>query len=260
MEGEWKTEITDVAPNKIRIRGYAVEDLMAQVSFADAVFLTLIGRLPDQGESRLVNAILVSSIDHGVTPPSVLAALHSASTGAPMNAALAAGILSINQHHGGAIENCMHLLDEAVQLQGEEESPDPTALEIIRKYREAKKRLPGFGHRLHTADPRSTQLIRLADETGKNGRYVEMARTIESTLQEESGKVLPLNVDGAIAAVLLELGVPKALGNQFFILSRVPGLIAHIHEEQTRQKPMRKFIPDSCHYDGPEPKPLNTEA
>jgi len=259
MDEAWKTAISDIAPNEIRIRGYEVKDLMAQVSFADAVFLTLIGRLPDLSESKLVNAILVSSIDHGVTPPSVLAAIHSASTGAPMNAALAAGILSINRHHGGAIENCMNLLDEAVQLQSDADSPDAAALEIIQQYRSAKKRLPGFGHRLHTADPRSVQLMQLTESNGKAGRFVQMARAIESTLKKETGKHLPLNVDGAIASVLLELGVPKTLGNLFFILSRVPGLIAHIHEEQARQKPMRKIVPGECEYDGPGPISLDME-
>ncbi len=83
------------------------------------------------------------------------------------------------------------------------------------------------------------------------GKHVHIARTLEAVLARTTGKPLPINVDGAIAAVLCDLGFPPELGNAFFIIARVPGLVAHVHEEKTRMKPMRKIHPEDFEYDGP---------
>ena len=110
---EWSTAITRVRENEILLRGYPVEELMGGGGFAQVLYLLVKGELPDPGTARVLEAVLVSSVDHGVTPPSCQSAILSASSGAPVNAALAAGILSINEYHGGAIEACMHMLHEA---------------------------------------------------------------------------------------------------------------------------------------------------
>src|SRR5947199_5157737 len=102
----WNTAITRVEPNKVAVRGYNIAELIGRVSFGAAVYLILTGELPSPAVARLMDAILVSSIDHGATPPSALAARTVASTGATLSAAVAAGIMSINRHHGGAIEAC----------------------------------------------------------------------------------------------------------------------------------------------------------
>lgn len=258
MDSEWKTAITKIEPNLIRIQGYAVADMMEHGSFADCIYLILTGKKPDPKVSRLLNAILISSLDHGVTPPSALASITSASSGAPMNAAIAAGLLSINRHHGAAIEGCMDLLQHAVDELGKISEMDEAATIIVRHYRDRKKRMPGYGHRLHTQDPRTEKLLWMAEEAGLAGYYVNIALALEEALRKETGKKLPLNVDGAMAAVLLELGVPKELGNTFFMMSRIPGLIAHIHEEQSRQKPMRKIVPGTEIYDGPDDRMWET--
>ena len=99
---KWSTSITAVQPNEVRLRGYRIDDLMGEISFAQVIFLTLTGELPTEKQARLIDAILVSSIDHGVTPPSCQAARTATLTGSPLNAALAAGILAISRHHGGA--------------------------------------------------------------------------------------------------------------------------------------------------------------
>jgi citrate synthase len=204
---KWKTAVTHIAPNEIRLRGYPVEELMGRRSYADAAWLALKGELPTVEQGQMLDAILVSSVDHGVTPPSCLAAITAASTGAPVNAALAAGILSVNRHHGGAVEDCMRTIREAVGLKDEKGiATDEAAAELVGDYLGRKKRLAGFGHRFHTRDPRAVRLFELADETGVAGEYIAMARALETQLKEQSGKDLPLNVDGAIGAVLLELG------------------------------------------------------
>ncbi|HJO15770.1 MAG TPA: hypothetical protein QF800_02665, partial [Phycisphaerales bacterium] len=92
MADNWQTGITDIEPNAVRVRGYDIADLMGRVSFGQAVYLILRGDMPDESTGRLMEAIIVSSIDHGATPPSVLAARTVASTGASLSAAVGAGI------------------------------------------------------------------------------------------------------------------------------------------------------------------------
>ncbi|MCD6452660.1 MAG: citryl-CoA lyase [Acidobacteria bacterium] len=253
----WKTGITKVEPNKLLLRGYRIDELMGRVSFPQAIYLALTGELPDEKVGRMIDAILVSSIDHGATPPSTLTALTVASTGAPLSSALAAGVLAISRFHGGAIEDCMHTLIAAKRRVDEGEGAIPEIAEkVVAEAKEAKKRISGYGHRYHTDDPRSKKLFALAKELGIAGSYLELAKAIEEALEKSSGRRLPLNVDGAIAAILCELSIPPEIGNAFFIMARVPGLIAHIHEEKVRMKPMRKIHPTDHEYDGPPERSL----
>ena len=158
-EQKWPTAITDIGQNKINIRGYPIEKLMGQASFAQVAYLAIFGELPDEKTGRMIDAIIVSSVDHGVTPPSILSALTVASTGASLSASIAAGIMSINRFHGGAIENCMKMLTEAVRQQkAENKQTDETATELIKEYRAAKKTIFGYGHRVHARDPRTVRL------------------------------------------------------------------------------------------------------
>jgi citrate synthase len=248
----WKTAITHIEPNKISIRGFPLDELMGRVSYAQMIYLLFKGELPDANAGKLVEAILVSSIDHGTTPPSTLSAITVASTGSALNAALAAGILAISEYHGGAIEECMHIMHATMKLINDENlSPSAAAQKIIATYRQQNKRLSGFGHRLHTADPRTRKLFQLAEEYGRATKYVHLAHILEAEMENNFGKKLPLNVDGAIATLLCELDFDPFLANAFFMIARVPGLIAHIYEEKTRYKPMRQIHPSDVEYDGP---------
>ena len=123
---------------------------------------------------------------------------------------------------------------------------------VIAEYREHKQRLSGFGHRLHTHDPRTQKLFEIAEETGHSGTYISLAREMEVQLEQSLGKKLPVNVDGAIAAVLCELEFDPIFANAFFMIARVPGLVSHVYEEITRYKPMRKIHPTDVEYDGPD--------
>src|SRR5499427_5746529 len=112
----WQTAVTSIASNAILIRGYPVDEMMGRLSFADAVYLLLMGELPTPAIGRMLNAVLVSSLDHGVTPPSTLAARNVATSGAPLKDCVAAGILAFGPHHGGDIESCMRFLDNGLTL------------------------------------------------------------------------------------------------------------------------------------------------
>jgi citrate synthase len=256
-EEKWKTAITEIKPNRIVLRGYPLADLMGRISFAQAVYLALKGEIPTPEVGRLVDAIFVSSIDHGASPPSVLAARTVASTGADLSAAVAAGVLAINRFHGGAIEEGQRLFLE-IARRAVTAADEPKAIaEVLEGMKAKGRRASGFGHRLHTSDPRTARLFALAAELGLAGRFVRIAGGVEKALAEQAGgKPLPINVDGAIAALLCELGIPPEIGNAFFIISRVPGLVAHVHEEKTRMKPMRKIDPEDFEYDGPPERTL----
>ncbi len=255
--GSWKTAITKVEPNKLVVRGYRLDQLMGNLSFPQVIYLLIKGELPTRNVGKILDAILVSSIDHGVTPPSCQAAVTVASTGAPLNAALAAGILAINEFHGGAIEKSMQVLEEAVDLMDRERvSLQEAAERVVRDYLEQNQKIMGYGHRIHTNDPRTVRLFNLAREYGISGKYIEMSEAIRGALKKLRGKDLPINVDGAIAAVLCELNIPSELANAFFIIARIPGLVAHIYEEITRYQPMRRIDFSAVEYDGPEEREI----
>src|SRR5437660_2117383 len=161
-DGRWQTSLTSIAPNKILIRGYPLDEMMGRLSFADAVYLLLMGELPTPAIGRMLNAVLVSSLDHGVTPPSTLAARNVATTGAPLKDSVAAGILAFGRHHGGDIETCMRFLDSGLTLVRSGKTLQQAAEAIVEQCARENEVPPGFGHRFHTRDPRASRLFQMA--------------------------------------------------------------------------------------------------
>src|ERR1043165_4841446 len=252
----WNTAITRIEPNKVAVRGYDIAELMGRISFGAAVYLTLSGELPSSAVARLMDAILVSSIDHGATPPSALAARAVASTGATLSASVAAGIMSINRHHGGAIEDCARQLKTIADVAARDSvSLEEAATRTLGKMSEAGERMSGFGHRVHNKDPRTARLFELAGEAGVDGVHMQAARAVEKAFADAK-ILLPINVDGAIGAILADLGMSPAAFNGIFMMARTPGLVAHVIEEQTRERPMRRIDPVNHGYDGPTPRKL----
>lgn len=249
-----KTNISFIEPGRILVKGYDIAELMGRRSFADVVYLVLKGDLPAQSEARMMDAILTSSIDHGVTPPSSLATRTVISGGNPLNAAVAGGILTIGDTHGGAIEQCARILQEWAAKDG---NPDEIAGALIDHLKSSKKRMPGFGHRLHKTDPRTVRLFELAEELSFSGKHQKLANAIEARFAK-AGKPLPINVDGAIGAVISDMGFDWRLGKGFFIISRTAGLVAQAYEELTREKPMRKLGISDYEYDGSPPRRLES--
>ncbi len=247
-----KTNITSIAPGQIRVKGYDIAELMGRRTFGEVVYLILKGDLPTEAEGKMMDAILTSSIDHGITPPSSLAARIIMSGGNPLNAAVAGGILTIGESHGGAIEQCARYLQEYAARDGE---PALIAKDLLRDLSARKIRIPGFGHRLHNIDPRTIRLFQMAQDLQFSGKHQALAKEIEAAFKR-GGKPLPINVDGAIAAVISDMGFDWRMGKGFFIISRTVGLVAHAYEERVRQKPMRNFGIVEHEYDGPEPRRL----
>ena len=249
----WQTSLTAIEANKIQVRGYSLDEMMGRLGFAEAVYLLLMGELPTPAIGRMLNAVLISSIDHGVTPPSTLAARNVATSGAPLKDCVAAGILAFGPHHGGDIESCMRFLDRGLTLMRGGASMAQAAETIVLECVDQKEVPPGFGHRFHTRDPRAARLFQMALELELEGEHVRLIRATERALASQKdpyGRALPVNVDGAIAAISADLGFAYELGNAIFLISRLPGLIAHAHEERTRQQPMRQIDPKDHDYDG----------
>ena len=250
-QNHWNTSVTKIEPNSVQVRGHDIAQLMGNSTVGSAVYLILRGTLPSEEVGELMEAMLVSSIDHGATPPSVLAARTVASTGAGLSAAVAAGIMSINRHHGGAIENCARQLGVIIERSSDQGgSLEDAASAQLDEWKAEGIRMSGFGHRVHTNDPRTERLFELANEANAVGAHCNAARAVERVFQSK-GKPLPINVDGAIGAILADLGFDPLLMNGLFMIARVPGLVAHVYEEQTKMRPMRRIDPVDHGYDGP---------
>ena len=255
----WDTSLTAIASNQIRVRGYPLDEMMGRLGFAEAVYLLLMGELPTASIGRMLNAVLISSIDHGVMPPSTLAARNVATTGAPLKDCVAAGILAFGPHHGGDIESCMRFLDRGLVLVRGGKTMMDAAEVIVQECIADREVPPGFGHRIHTRDPRAARLFQMALELELEGEHVRLLRATERVLATHEaafGRPVPVNVDGAIAAICADLGFAYELGNALFLISRLPGLIAHAHEERSRQDPMRQIDPKDHRYDGAQERRL----
>lgn len=241
---EWKTSISGIIDGEAHIHGYKITDLIDQISFTDAIWLELKGELPTDKERAMLDAILISTIDNGLGPPSVTNARNSASAGNPMQAAVAAGVLGIGEYHGGAIEECARLLQMGLSSE-----------KLVEKVLGSGDRIPGFGHKVYKdEDPRARQIFEKAKALGFYGEHCELARAVEVELEKVKGKKIIINVDGAIAAVVSDMGFDYRLGKGFFIIGRVVGLVAHIFEEYVREKPFRRVPDEEIEYDGVSPR------
>lgn len=246
----WRSAITQTDGNRILVRGHDLTELMRHGTYSDVVGLLLGGHKPDEGERRLLDAMLVASSDHGAGAPSAATA-RMAATGnrAAPEAAVAAGVLAMGDAHAGAGMACMTLIDEATaRATRESRSLDEVARAVAVDSRTAGRRLPGLGHRVYHEDPRTSVLFDMADQYGKAGQGVAFMRALQTAVAD-TVKPLAINVDGAIAAVLHDLGYAPAAAKLIFIVGRMAGLAAHVMEEYARERPMRVRIP--VEYDGP---------
>jgi len=235
----WKTTITLIEKNHIRTRGYPLEELIGNISFSDIIFLLLMGELPPKDQSKMLDAILVSFCDHGLTPPSTQVARLTTSTGTPLNASIATGLLAFGENHAGAIEKAMKLFQETINLCKSPEEIPILAEKLVEEHLKNGKKIPGYGHRYHHRDPRATRIIKVAEKLKCTGLHTQLAKEIEKTLHKT--KKIHLNIDGANAAILSDLGFHWNTGTGIFMIGRLPGLIAHINEEKL-EKPFRKTL------------------
>ena len=250
-----KTAISRVEEDKIVTRGYNQRDLIEKIRYSDMVYLLLKGRLPSPKEGKIFNHVLVSFCDHGATPPSTQTARLVASSGSPMNSAVAGALLSFGHKHAGAIEKTMQLYQSrinSIYRTGDSGLDNKQiaslAIDIYNDFIDDKK-IPGFGHRYHKIDPRADKLMEIVIKEGFIGPHIKLALALEDLIYQK--KDIRLNVDGANAAILSDLGFTPDLGLGVFIIGRTPGIIAHIHEENMEEEEFRRFCDlDDIIYEG----------
>ena len=236
----WRSSITQVGPNKLKTRGFSQEDLIGKTSFSEMIYLLLMGELPSKKDIKMLETVLVSFCDHGITPPSTQSARLMASAGSPVNVCIAGGILAFGENHAGAIENAMKNYQEGVELSNaKNESPSETARFIVEKHINNGIKVPGFGHRYHSEDPRARKLMMIAEKHDCIGKHYELAVEMEELLLKD--KNIKINIDGANAAILSDMGFNWRVGCGIFAIGRIPGLLAHITEEILIETPFRKI-------------------
>ena len=250
----WRTAISEARPDEIIYRGFNLQEVVESLDFASTAFLLARGDPPTEGQARVFNALLAATADHGISPSQAVTRYTSAS-GSPIQACVAAGVLTIGDHHGGAGEISAGLLDDYLTARSTEPM-DEIAQELVADRQESGERVPGFGHPEHTdGDPRAQVLIDIARQEGVGDEALELALAVEQTLVESVGSGLKMNINGVTAALLLDLGFDPSFARPLIIMARVPGLIVHAIEEQERERVWR-MVAGGVEYDGLENRAL----
>ena len=219
--------------NRITIRGYDLADeLIDRHDFVDVTCLEILGHFPSAPMRRMVNALLVASSDHGLTPSAIAARLTLHGAPESLQGAVAAGLLGAGSRYLGTAETAAEMLRTA-SAGAATASVMETAARLVEDRRAARVSIPGVGHPIHTeADPRSETLLAVAADCGFAGRHVALARAVALTASEVVGRALPLNAAGASAAIILDMGLPPTFAKAIALIGRTAGLLAHLLEEQ----------------------------
>lgn len=220
-----------------------VEDLIGKKTFTEVMIMQILGREARPVDLRIVDAVLVTLMEHGLTPSAIATRLIYMSAPENLQGAVASGLMAVGSQFVGTMENCSRLLDRIRQAEdGRAEAGRAEALAIAREFRASRSALPGFGHHLHKPDdPRSIKLLALAEaEPDLKGDSLKALRLLAAAIDETYGKHITINATGAVAALLSEIGVPTELMRGFAVISRAAGLVSHVAEEQ--QSPSGRYI------------------
>lgn len=249
----WTTEIIDIKPGEIAVRGYPIQDLIGRLSFPQMIWLMLRGDLPTREQAALLEAALVSAVDHGPQAPSISISRMAVTCGAELNNAMASAINVLADIHGGAGQQCMELYFDIDRRMKEGAAlADAVNAGLDAWIAEHGKVIPGFGHRFHPIDPRAVKMIPMVEEAEKagvvTGNFARIGRQVEATLEARKGKRIPMNIDGVTAVIYAELGFPAELGRGLFILSRSVGILAHAWEQLQQGGRIKGPMPPSIPY------------
>lgn len=218
---------------EVRVRGRdLVNDLMGGTSFTQMLYFLTCNRMPTQVQCDVLDACLVTLMEHGLTPSAVITRLMALSVPEEPQVAISAGLLAIGSVYAGTTEQCAVLLLEMEQRKKNGEDVDAVAQEIVSRYQQQKRALPGFGHGTHKPDdPRAQKLFAIAAEQGCADGYVQLLHCLGLTVDQQYGRHITINATGAIAALLLEVDIPVAAIRGYSVVSRAAGLVGHYLEE-----------------------------
>lgn len=223
------TGICGFDADSISVRGQdLVEDLMGKWNFLDAFLLQALGEPPSEQQSKIVNAVMVTIMEHGLVPSAIVTRMTHFGAPESFQGAIAAGLLGVGDRYAGTAGECGLVLERIVAA----DNVKSAALAEVRDYRSRRRPLPGFGHPIHRDnDPRVLRLIGITEASGAEGRFLNAMRELESALSEELGKSLVTNISAAIAAALGEAGVPADMMRGVVLTARCAGLVGHLFEE-----------------------------
>lgn len=226
---ELHSDLGHSTSDRVVVRGRDLAGtILGHQSFPWGVFLHLTGREPTPGEEAVLDALLLTLMEHGLTPSALVTRLTHLGAPEALQGAVAAGLLGLGDVFGGSAEAAAAMLRRARELDGD----DPAAA-IVTELREGRRTVPGIGHPVHTpVDPRAERLWEIAAEHGLDGWYVETMQRVASVASERIGRSLPVNATGAIGALCCELGLPAGSERGLAIIGRAAGLVAHVLEEQ----------------------------
>ena len=249
----WSTEIIDMKPGVIRLRGFPIEQLIGAISFPQMIWLMLRGEMPSAAQAALLEAALVAAVDHGPQAPSIAISRMAVTCGLPLNGAMASAINVLDDIHGGAGEQCMELYADIARRVHEGIGIGHAVCAGLDAFIEERgKIIAGFGHRFHPIDPRSPRLLALVDEARAegtvSGQFADIGRAVEAEMEHRKGRRIPMNIDGATAVIYSELGFSPALGRGLFILSRSVGILAHAWEQSQQGGRIKGPMPPGIPY------------
>jgi citrate synthase len=219
--------------HRILVRGYDLnKELVGKITFTDMTSLILRGRLPTPNEAKMLDALLVILVEHGMVSHVIAARLVYHCAPEAIQAAVAAALCGAGSVHLGSSEWSAKMLTEALPPDKKDFDLDAIAASIIDDYSARKQRMPGIGHRTHAeGDPRADTLFGIAKETGVYGKYCELIQKLSKTAGERRKRLIPVNVTSAIAAIALDMGFPWQITKAFALIGRTLGVMGHIAEE-----------------------------
>lgn len=225
------TRIATSDAQSITVRGKdLVNELMGRYSFTEILYFLITDRFPTAAQTKVLDACLVTLMEHGFTPSSLVARLIQDSVPSEPQVAISAGLLAIGSVFVGTMEGCGRILSAGIATGGD---LDAYCRRVVEEHRAAKRALPGFGHPFHKPDdPRPPRLFQVAQEAGVKGDYIALLKRLNGEIDRAFGKHLTINATGAIGALLLEIGLPPEVMRGVAVVSRAGGLIGHLQEEQ----------------------------
>lgn len=231
------SEIGWSTPDRITVRGLDLpSEILGKMNLGDLAFLLTAHRQPTPEESRVFNAIVITLVEHGITPSAMVARLTYMGAPESLQAAVAAGLNGLGTVFVGSMEGAARMLYEALPAEklGTGVDLDALAKAVVADHAARKQILPGLGHPLHKpVDPRTPRLFEIAAENGLSGEYVALLQNIQREAEAARGKALPINATGAIGAICCEFGFPWQIVRGFGVMARSIGLVGHILEERS---------------------------
>ena len=210
-------------------------EIIGKLNLGDMGFLELTGRFPDERESKMFNAMVVTLVEHGITPSALVARMTYLGAPESLQGAVAAGLNGLGTVFVGSIEGAAKFLREAMPLADASADLGALARAVVQSHRNEKRIVPGIGHPVHKPiDPRTPRLMELARETGFDGPYLKLMTAVADEAQRSSGKLLPVNATGAIGALCCEMGFDWKICRGLGVMARAVGLVGHILEESRR--------------------------